>query len=356
MASIEHRGDAWVVRWRDPDGKDRTRRCPDQATAKTLRRDVEAELALGRRWKPRDARPAPRETLRGVGAAWLQSIARRLRPRSVVLYGWTLEAFTRWVETQEGADPSVSVLSRTLLEGWWDNLRDRKNAPATMHQHLRILHAFWAWAADREEYTLVPRARLVELPPQETTGETLAPTWAQMDACIGKLQGWHRTAAILMRCTGLRASQAMRLQRGDVDVDLGRLTIRPELGKTRFERSGRRVPIAQVLLDELRTPRLAEWGTTWLVPSGPASRRMHDQEIRVRGWIAAGVPAEVWAQRPCHAFRRGFVTGIRAAGAEWHAVEYLVGHKLPGMQQPYVDAWKALKLVDAVNTVPEIQA
>jgi integrase len=81
---------------------------------------------------------------------------------------------------------------------------------------------------------------------------------------------------------------------------------------------------------------------------------MHDQEIRVRGWLAAGVPAEVWEQRPCHAFRRGFVTGIRAEGAEWHAVEYLVGHKLPGMQQPYVDAWKALKLVEAVKNVPAI--
>lgn len=355
MASVEKRGSRYAVRWRDPDGEQRFRLAPTRAAANELRREVEASVALGRRWEPPDARPRPR--VRELGAAWLTSCARRLQPRTLVRYGQILDDFVGWVERRHGPRAGPEVLSVRLLEDYQADLAGDPGprgvrSPPTVFMHLNMVQAWWSWCAARDEYAgLVPPARSLELA-APATARREAPTWADMDAAILAATGWRREVAVVMRCTGLRVGQALRLRREDLDGD--RLVIRPELGKSRQERRGRTVPVAPALLDELRTRTLCDWSDPdWIVSCARADRVARADDLE-RAWTAAGVPPARWRGRPDHSFRAGFQTGLLAQGARHLAVEYLVGHRLPGTAESYLDPWKALGLSEAVAMIPPL--
>lgn len=71
-----------------------------------------------------------------------------------------------------------------------------------------------------------------------------------------------------------------------------------------------------------------------------------------RAWRRAEVRSEVWTGRPHHAYRKGFISGLRRAGADPDAVEFLVGHSL-GLKGVYTDP-DALALREAVAKVPPL--
>ncbi len=63
-----------------------------------------------------------------------------------------------------------------------------------------------------------------------------------------------------------------------------------------------------------------------------------------RAWEESGARRGVWAPegrgnaRPDHAFRAGFQSALKRAGADDEAVAFLVGHALPGTRANYVAA------------------
>jgi hypothetical protein len=177
-----------------------------------------------------------------------------------------------------------------------------------------------------------------------------------MDACIAAAIGPQRRVAIVMRYTGLRVGQVMRLRWDDVDLEASTLRIRPELGKSRAESVGRTVPISAHLVREM-----AGWGLRegWLIPSfrqpGPRERTFRARDLG-RAWERAGVRAEVWQGRPDHAFRKGFRSELRRAGGDSEAVEYLLGHRLGrGEEGTYTDP-DALPLRATVDLIPDLSA
>jgi len=66
-------------------------------------------------------------------------------------------------------------------------------------------------------------------------------------------------------------------------------------------------------------------------------------------WRRAGVRKAAWASSPHHAFRRGFVSGLKRLGADDEAVEVLVGHSL-GLRGHYADP-EAMPLREAVALI-----
>ena len=74
MASIDKRRGVYRVRWRDPDGRARSRQCPTLPSARALQKEVEEAVAVGHRWEPRDAGQAP--DLREVLGAYLIEVGR----------------------------------------------------------------------------------------------------------------------------------------------------------------------------------------------------------------------------------------------------------------------------------------
>lgn len=357
MASIKKRNGSHRVRWRDPDGRARSRQCPDRSTAEKLRKDIERCVAEGRRWEPRDVREVP--DLGEILKAFLRDYARRNSTNSAMLMARSFDVFLRWLKAREARQHGAlrpDLLSKALLTEWYDDLvkggrHGHARKLSTRKRMVQRLEAAWAWAAEEDEYAeYVPRPRKLDMP-SGATDPTVAPTWEEMDQCVGAAHGAVRQLAIVLRFTGLRVQQAMRLRWSDVDMDRGTLTIRGELGKTKQERRGRGIPLSPHLLKEL-----AGWGRRegWLVPSFRTgkSERIARQRDMQRAWIRAGVREAVWRGDSHHSFRNGFVSGLKKLRADDEAVEYLVGHSL-GLRGAYTDP-EALPLQEAVNLIPPL--
>ena len=359
MATIEKRGGRYRVRWYDPDGKPRTRACPDVSTAKKIKLDVEGAVSQGVRWQPRDTRPEP--DLIEILDAYSRRCARALAPGTAIRYAQTLDVFIRWLRAQHGARGRLpaSLLSSKLLSDFYaflgtTGLHERPRGVDTRRKNVEVIQLAWEFAANDDAFAdLVPRPRTIEMP-RSPSQSPIAPRWANVDALAWALDGWMQQIAILMRFTGLRISQTTRLLWSDVNLDEATLIIRGALGKTRQEKRGRVVPIAAPLVHILRARGPKEGA--FIVESdrarGGDRDRMPRQEAFRRAWAEIGMRPDVWKSRSSHAIRKGFISELKRSGADDEAVEYLVGHSLR-LRGVYGDP-DALPLRDAVARIPPL--
>lgn len=295
--------------------------------------------------------------------AYIRDRARLLAPETLERHGTVLDVWRRWLPGRTSAMRSDSVFSREMLGQFYDFLRTtnsrlgRPRSERTCQSYVITVSELWKWAADHEEHRGVPRWRMLELRTPAAPPRPPAPTWAQMDAVIVELERsvrrqWLARLAIVMRCTGLRVDQAAAVTWGDFDLTHpGLMTVRGELGKTDPERRGRTVPVSPVLLAEMRTWSRPQLGA---VVGGPPGGSQGRRERTVgNAWRATGAPSAIWSGRPEHCFRRGFQTGLIDLGADPFAVEFLVGHQLPGQMDTYTDprAWKPRLAVDLVPPI-----
>lgn len=361
MAQIRKRGRKWSVRWREG-SRQRERSCPDLATARKLRTEIERTLALGERWEAANVQAEPK--LDDLQAFYIQDRERVLAESSIKVIDLSLVLWTRWLESVYPRQRlTADAFSRAHLASFYEHLtKERGCAVSTVRKRIQHVQQAWEWLYDSDEYgDWLPRPRNLEMP-KAPRRITVAPTWEEMDACIAAANGWHRKLAMVLRCTGLRVQQAMELRCEDVDRERKLMHVRPELGKTEHERTGRIVPISPILVEERAT-----WGPWegWFVPCnrkpGPREREARARDM-ARAWKRAGIRPEVWAAtgegshgRAHHAFRKGFISGLVQLGANPDAVEVLVGHVLGGTRDPYTDP-AALPLVEAVKLIPELTA
>ena len=357
MASIERRSGRWRVRWRDPDGRARSRSCPDKRTAERVARQVEQAAAEGRRWEPAGVRQEP--SLEDLLKAYLRDCSRALGGPTVERYATALDLFLRWLKRRHGGHVTGAVLSRTLLAEYFDDLatggrHGRPRPLSTRRKLVENVQRAWRWLHqddDLSRFVPPPRSLRMPSPPRE---RTVAPTWAEMDACLDALNGWQKQLGIVLRFTGLRVQQVMGLTWDDVDLDRCLLRVRPELGKSDQERRGRIIPVSAHLTDLLAA--FARHDEPWIVHSkrhrGSPRERMARARDFARAWARAGVREDVWRKRPHHSMRKGLVSGLRRLGADPDAVAFLVGHSL-GLRGVYTDP-AALPLRAAVDLIPAL--
>ena len=298
-----------------------------------------------------ESAPANREPRHG-GAS-------RRTPSTVERYATALDLFLRWLKQRYGAHVTGGVLSSSLLAEYFDDLatggrHGRPRSLSTRRKLVENVQRAWRWIHhddDLGRFVPPPRTLRMPSPPRE---RTLAPTWAEMDACIDALNGWQKDLRVLLRFTGLRVQQAMGLTWDDVDLDRCLLHVRPELGKSDQERRGRIVPISAHLAG--LAAAFARHDEPWIVHSnryrgGPRERMARARDF-ARAWARAGVREDIWRKRPHHCLRKGFVSGLRRLGADPDAVEFLVGHSL-GLRGVYTDP-AALPLRAAVDLIPAL--
>lgn len=353
MSSLDFVRGRHRLRWRDPDGSQHTRCFKRKDLAEKLKREVDEDRALGRPWTPRVARTATR--LGDAMTAFVVDKSRTLRPGTSERYAYALEMFARFVDD---AEATIAILTRQKLADFFAWLRDARTgrhghqrSVNTCRKQIEVLQVFWKWLAEHDEYAKeVGPPRALEMPAVQRA-ITVAPTWAEMDACIAAASGWHKQLATILRFTGLRANQAMALLWSDFDLERATLTIRPELGKSDQEARGRVIPISKHL-----AAILAGWGTRegYVVKSkrGSLNQRVARHRDMDRIWARAGVREAAWMGRPHHAFRKGFTSGLKRLGADDEAVEHLIGHSL-GLRGIYTDP-EALPLVEAVALIPPL--
>ena len=364
MASVHKRGTGYQVRWKEPrpggGWATRSATFPDAAAAKRFRAEVERARA--------DNRPvlSPKE---GAGAGveamidgYLQHLARTKAGVTTATYGTHLEVFTRYLHSRT----RVSVLPPSLLT--FQTLADYHEwlaDPATGRRHrartddtravmVHTVERFWQWAFTRQrrgDWTGLDYPDSLEVK-RVMPRDNLAPTWPQMDAAVLHATGWRRDLLFVLRCTGLRVRQALGLRWDDVDLRAGVLHVRGELGKSHQERAGRWIPLAPVLVEEL-----AAWGARegFLVPCGRAARSPPHRGTQL-DWTAPGAPPALWARRPHHAFRKGFATELKRAGADGEAIDFLIGHTAASTRGRHYTDPRAHDLVAAVAMVPRLAA
>lgn len=376
MAAISKRGRKYIVRWRDPDGVQRTRTCPDHETARQLARDVEQTVSLGRRWDPEDAHPLPSlmeldehgDAIGGLFPDFLAAARGRYAADSVRHYDHALRRFLAHLKRGRRGRLTVDLLTRDAVEAWFGELRQTL-AVATARLRVAAVYAAWEWAEDSDKYgEHVGRPRRFAMPTPART-PAAAPDWAQMDQAIAAAQAfadaakistwregwtWRARLLTLLRFTGLRANeQAMQLLWSDVHLEAGELVIRGELGKSRRERAGRVIPLAPALVEIM-----SEWGPREGFLLGPAHTCRKSSSRHIADcWRAAGVPEHVWAAgarghgSPHHAFRRGFKTGLARLGVTQDVRDYLVGHHR-GVDEHYLDTYAQAR--EALRRLPPL--
>lgn len=363
MASVTKRRGGWAVRWRDPDGTQRLRTCPDRATAQALARDVDRRVALGHRWEPADIRPRAR-----VGeamTAYLADRSRVLAPRTVVRLSEALGyAVDCW------GDVPLESLTRSHLADLYAWLRvggrrdadgnqtDRGRTESTCAKHVQAVQAWWAWvAADERFEDVCPLPRTIDLPKRTLGRLPVAPTWAECDRMIAELRvDWHRRVAVLARFTGARRSELVALDWRDVDLEAATITWQPEDTKGGY--GGRVVPMPPALVDELAGWGRREGRVCQAPPTEIAQgHRGHvDRDVR-RAWERAGVRREAWEGQPLHSMRKAIETELRTRGVAPEVIDAYLGHAAVGTGgRHYADPrWAWDRMVEAAKMIEPVR-
>lgn len=291
-----------------------------------------------------------------IAEQYIRSCALRLRQRTLRRYAENLEVFLRFVVATKRDPYHASLLSKPLLEdfyGWLlepaNGLHGRQRSADTARKIVEVAQLMWAWAEDSDRWPdQIPRPRKIQMV-RKRPRSVRAPTWEEMDACVGAATGWQRKLLTVLRYTGLRVGEAMQLEWDDLDFRQGTLFIRAEISKNREERE---VFVTPHLLTEV-----GGWGVRegYLIPSGRRTEKRYRQPRArdvARAWARAGVSRRVWEGSPHHAFRRGFKSEMMRAGAPPDAVDYLQGHIPKGGRGRYIDMHRAFDWGEVVGMIP----
>lgn len=349
-------GKPYRVRWRTIAGEPRSRRCSDKKTAAHLDAEIFRCHERGVDWQP--SKPGDEAAaLPTVAAAYMLRRSLNVRHDTLRVDGRHLDVFMRFCKAHQ--HQTIADLSRPMLDDFlaWllrpETSRHGKVArkPGSASRMVGAALLMWQWAEDSERYPGIPRApRELDLP-RSPPPPVVAPTWAEMDACIAACRGWQIKLGTWLRYTGLRVGESVLLQWTDIDMARGMLTIRPEIDKNG---EGRVVPLHPVLLDEIAT-----WGVRegYVVPVGRTARADSGRDLK-RPWKRATKKGQareaVYQQHPAHAFRRGFKSGLLQLGAHPDAIDFLQGHSLgSGSRGRYIDG-SMLPLAETLAKVPLI--
>ncbi|MDP2317644.1 MAG: hypothetical protein Q8P41_32460 [Pseudomonadota bacterium] len=265
---LKQRGDGWYVQWkelvvtRDEHGVDhrewktRGQTFPTERSATEFSREVAIAAAKGERFV--DKREAPVVTLKTIALGYVRAAVESGVPLATRRYRSSMLA--TWL-TFAGEDKPASALTLTLLEGYSRSLPAEGRQTSTRHRRVLLVEQMWRWAHDRpEQYPGVPVPRRytagsgesdkLRAPPPVVA--VAAPTFADVDAFVGKLLiPWHVRIALVMRYTGLRASQASGMDWRDVDLEGGGAPARPRACPGREEGRARVFPLHPALVEEM---------------------------------------------------------------------------------------------------------
>ena len=284
--------------------------------------------------------------------AYLRDLCRTSAQATIDSHRSQLRLFLIWCLERKVVD--ASALSRSLIESYDADRAALGRESSTRRTTLGIVAQWWRWCSEHEEHRsyVSPLAR-PRMPPR-VVHEVIAPEWAEVDAVVALAKDFATAKkhapiwsavyrlTVLLRGTGLRLSQCLALEWRDLDLRLGTVRIRPELGKTSSERTGRVLPVAPWLLAEALCWESDEDRVGLLVWVPARKRRAVTDGTRVR--VAASVGAdrvhelwdtvlidgrpvrpEVYERRPDHAFRKALRTELLHARCHPEAIEYWCG-------------------------------
>lgn len=266
-------------------------------------------------------------------------------PHTRSAYANDMGAWATWCSTY-GADPLTSdpraleALAnrwRLVLEGDADTLADhpgpapRVMAPASIARRLSAVGGFYRWAKRQGVVMANPVAEVVR-PMVDDTTTTLGPTLDETAAMVRAAEGMDDTTGALVRLlatTGLRVSEALSLNVGDVTTEDGHVLV-SVVGK-----GGRRrfAPFPTELAEALQRAQ-GDRATGPLFVDAVTGGRLtrHQAAYRVRRAAQlAGVPKRLTP----HTLRHGYATEMGRQGVPIANTQDAMGHRSPVTTQRY---------------------
>lgn len=205
----------WQATGYDPTTRKRPTLWSGWASAARAEREVVALLHSGQGALPA---PAPDgeaiKTVADLLEHWYATQEQRsdLRPASVRIYRYA----ARHIVGSSIARRPVRRLRRADLERYRDLRLSQGAATLTVSKELRVLRAAWSWFLD---LTGRPNLTLPKVTLKVTRARPrVTPTRPQILAVLAELDGWARTAMVLLYATGARPGEIRDLRWGALDL------------------------------------------------------------------------------------------------------------------------------------------
>lgn len=254
-------------------------------------------------------------------------LGRRLAKNTELAYGRDLGRLVSFCESR--SIRNAAAITRELLREFVQNESENGLGPRSLRRRISSVRSFFRYL-DEEGYA---KAEVLEglvtprigrrLPRTANEGELLDLLRTPDASTLRGLR--DRALLSLTYAAGLRASEVMALQVGD--IDFGRGTVIP-LGKGNKRRI---VPVSELTLEHLRdylerrkeNPRQSASPVLFAGPSGRAMTRQAFWKLLSRYAIGGGVGRHLHP----HLLRHSFATHLVQGGADLRSVQKLLGHQ-----------------------------
>jgi integrase len=216
MAHIRKRGPSrHQVRFRGPDGLERSKTFRRQIDASRFKATIEADMARGRWVSPERAR----RTLEHYAEIWLSTLY--CKPKTRESYESLL---SKWILPTLGARP-VEAISWSTVEAFKSEMLAAGRSPKTVTNALNVLRPILT-AAVRDGALHSNPAREVRSPRSARIREARFETADTLSALARTMDESDGLLVVFAAVTGLRAGECGGLMVGDLDLVRGRLTVR----------------------------------------------------------------------------------------------------------------------------------
>jgi len=261
-------------------------------------------------------------------ATWLAAVRAR-SPHTVRGYTRDLRRFAEFAAAR-GRD--LLRAERGDVRAWVE-AQAVSLAPATVMRRLAAVRTFFRWLGDDGAAGDDPTAgvRSPRLPKTLPAVLGISEAAGMLDAPGEDLRGLRDRAAMeLLYGAGLRVSELVALDRGDLDLRAGEVRVRA--GKGRKER---RCPVGPPARDAVEAYMAAAphpGGDAAPLLLGPSGRRLSERTVRraVHAWAA-----RVFRDASPHTLRHSFATHLLEGGMDLRLIQTLLGHESLSTTQKY---------------------
>jgi integrase/recombinase XerD len=251
-------------------------------------------------------------------------------------YGQKLGIWVSWLETQ--GIQTLQDVRPALVRDFFSHLRETGHNPGGVHLFYRVIKVFVRWYA--REYDLVgwdplknvEAPRLMSVPMPTTPIEDLV---KMIKTCDRKTYTGVRDEALLrfLVDTGVRASELLRLEWGDIDILAGDVRLRAEATKGKKERMVFLGTKAQKALRAyMRVLPSSESDLVWVGEGGEPLKYWGLRSIFTRRGSSAGLDP---IPTP-HSVRKTYATESYRHGEELETLRRKLGHSSLLVTQRYL--------------------
>lgn len=317
-------GARWLVRWRDPEGRQRKKSFKRKAEAENFAASLEHGLRSGSYIAP----DAGRVRVGEWAQRWLDA-QRHLAPSTVERYRGVVRTHIvpRW------GNVYLSSVTHADVQAWVSGLVDHLAATSVAKVH-RVFSLMMAWAVRDARLARNP-AEGVKLP------RPALPDHRYLDhdqvARLAERCGDYGVVVRFLAYTGLRWGELAALRVGRVDLRRRRVQVVESVTEvngslvwgTPKTHERRSVPIPRFLVDQLR-PRVEGRPSDALVFPSPRGGVLRVRNFRRRVFDAAVREVGLEGFHP-HELRHTAASLAIASGADVKIVQQMLGHKTATM-------------------------